>query len=133
MNKTSQHDLASTTMYAIAQEDEYYKDWVPTLMINKSEIPFILPMNGCYEFGHNASEKKIVMPIHPQRALLLFQPADAKMYVTSQTIIEKAEIAKRMNLFAFETQKKLGYGYIVANDKSILQVAEEMYRRETVM
>ena len=137
MNRTSQHDVASTTMYAIAQKDEYFKDWIPTLLINKSEIPFILPTNGCYGFGHNGSEEQIVIPIHPQRAILLFQPADAKMYVTSQTIkfglIEKAEITKRMNLFAFETQKKLGYGYIVSNDKSILQEAEEMYKRETAV
>lgn len=131
LNPSNQHDLTSSGVYSIAQEKKYFGEWIPTLLVNKSTVPFILPMCGYVEYELMGIEGFISMPIDPKKAIMLIPPTARSMYCEKDHIkygqIEIDSIAKRINVFAFETQVQYDYGYVFSNDPNVLREAKETY------
>lgn len=129
VEKKFQHDIASSTIYSLAIEQNDFDQWIPTLLVNKSETPFILPMCGYVEYSYKGIDEYIVMLVDPYKAIQLIPPSAINLYVDSDHIkyskIEKSSIIMQLNHFCFESQVKLGYGYVVSRDMKVLKDAEQ--------
>ena len=133
VDKKYHHDISSTTMYALAQEEGYFKEWIPTLLINKTSIPFLLPMCGYIEYAFKNIEGFIAMPVDPHKAILLVPPEARNLYCEEDHIkyglIDSDAIIKRINVYAFETQVDRGYGYIISNNRETLTETAELFKQ----
>ena len=119
-----QHDYAAVNGVAIARKSEMFSDYILTFMINRTGIPFVLPIGGLYNYALNG-HSVINLPISPQIALCLVHNgyADRLIYdsgVVSMFSIELPDMIMRMNDFAFISQKQRNWGYVVSPERAEL-------------
>ena len=60
-----QHDFISKNGIIIAQENDLLSEYIVTFMLNKTTIPFVLSMDGIYNYALNG-HSVINLPIAPR-------------------------------------------------------------------
>lgn len=117
MDEQSQHDLSVMTAIEEIQKIGLFNEYYPTFTVNKTDIPFVLPLCGFYWFNRN---KNINLPISPQIAITMVDKEMLDRLVWNGKIrmylVAKETEANRLNYFAYHEQKKQGRGIIVSKD-----------------
>ena len=99
-------------------------------MINRTEIPFVLPLMGLYSYGING-HSIINLPILPTCALCLVHKDYAERLIhddgtISMFMVDDPEQLKKMNLFAFQAQKRRNWGRIICPQREELDRLKEL-------
>ena len=114
LDQQSQHDISVITAIKEAEKlailDEYY----PTFTVNKSNTPFVLPLCGFYWMN-----KCINLPIDPKHAITMVNKEKLEEIIDKDTIhmylVTKESEADRLNYFAYQEQRRQGYGNIISS------------------
>ncbi len=118
-------DFIIKTSIHIAKEQGFINEHILTFMINKTNIPFVLSMNGIYNYTFNNSEV-INLPITPYIAIcFLHKDLSNRIYHKDGAIsmfeIIKEEHVMHMNEQAFKFQLRQNWGYVVCPNKDELK------------
>lgn len=123
-SKQDQHDIAVGYGIETMKGEGFLKSHIITMMINKTEIPFVLPMQGLYEFQYDKM-RCINVPVTPQYALTLVDSRTAEDLIKDGVVklfyVEKTEIAKELNRTAFNYEKTGNRRAVVSNNKSLIE------------
>ena len=105
----------------ISEIDLFHKYNTISVFINKTDIPFALPMMGIYHYQING-EDRINLPINPKMAICLTYEKDAATADGIRPITtDNPKVIMRLNEFAFETQVKAGQGFVLCSELSELR------------
>ena len=64
--ETGKNDFAVECVLQEATKNSPFKDYIVTILVNKTTIPFVLPIGGMYFYGNF-----VCAPISPERAIAL--------------------------------------------------------------
>lgn len=120
-----QHDYISINGINIAGQKGLLDEYIVTFMMNKTDIPFVLSMDGVYNYSFNG-HLAFNLPISPQMAICLihinyFERMISKDGTIAMFEIERAEDIMCMNQCAFNAQVKCKWGYIICSQKQELE------------
>lgn len=125
LSPQEQHDFIAYTGIDIAQKHNLLSDFIVTFMINETEIPFVLSMDGLYGYSFN---KHLVMnlPISPKATISLFHKSHSNRVEMQDGSIAMLEINKPdyimiMNQASFSAQIRRNWGYVVCPQKEELE------------
>lgn len=118
------HDLAVRNGIAIAKEKNIFREYVLTFMVNRTDVPLVLPLAGLYDYGLNG-HTIINLPISPEIALCLAHKDYAKHLIhddgiISMFLVDRPEQLKKMNECAFLAQQKRKWGCVVCPQREEL-------------
>lgn len=123
LGKTDQRTIAISGGIATAQEQRIFNDFRATLTLNKSAMPFLLPICGIYSYMMNGYNH-INLPVSPEIAITLIEsagiPSIKKEGIMGMYQIDQEDQAIQLNGFAFRQQCKQQYGYIISPTKDAL-------------
>lgn len=126
------HDITVTYGIELAKEKNILGDYFITFMVNKSKVPFILPMVGVYGFSFNG-ETVINMPITPTCTITFIHNSVKQQYVKEGIVkcfvIEDDTIANKLNLFAFHGESENNRRGVVANNRKMLEDVMQNYSK----
>lgn len=125
----SKHDATVITGMEEANEQALFDHFFPTFSVNRSNVPFVLPVNGFYGFKHQ-DIKHINLPIDPWTAITLIDKNEVdtifKDGLVHLYLITEDKHSKIFNMMALENQRRQGYGRIVSDRRDVLeQIVEE--------
>ncbi len=118
---TQQNDfIVAVGLEAINELDLLSKFNTMTVLINKTNTPFVLPMMGIYSYK-NDGESMINLPINPKMAICLLCRKETAMSGLERDGIppittESPQVIMQLNEFAFEAQVKKGQGFVICPD-----------------
>ena len=119
-----QHDYAVKKGIELAKELHVFDGFFVTFAINKSPMPFVLPMCGLYNFKYNQIEMAF-LPISPHVAIALVENKGITMFahdhIISMLLIAEHSFALWFNKRAFSAQKETGCGYVISSEKAALE------------
>ena len=121
-----QHDIVVDYAMSNTNIDRINQEYDYTFMVNLTQTPFVIPTRGMYEFAIN-SVQCINVPITPWCTVLMKQKGKSLLgedaNVSTAVIVPTRldDIVMRMNLFALEKQKRDNIGYVICNERSILE------------
>ena len=125
-NIADQHAIAITQGFAEAQKQMFFDDYRITLTVNKSTIPFILPICGLYEYSLNGYTH-INLPVSPKIAITMIESAGIhsieKNGLIHLYLINQEKHTKKLNEFAFKHQCKQQYGCVISPSKEAIEEA----------
>lgn len=124
------HDIASINGLQEAKELKIFEEYKLSFLLNNSDLPFILPTCGIYSFYSKDKEQFIIAPVNETKALLLCDKSVQEKYMTENQICifsAKENQIKLLNEFAFLTQYKKGYGFVVSSNKQIIDELVNKY------
>lgn len=109
---------------AIEKEACIFSEYIITFLFNKTNIPFVLSMNGIYQYTLNGFPV-INLPISPYVAIFLVHKNYSKRFIHSDGAISMIEFNNPedimlMNDQAFQSQQKHGWGYVVCPERDEL-------------
>lgn len=122
-SEQSQHDTTATRGILIAREKGLFKEYVATLAVNRTGIPFVLPIFGICSMGMNGFNC-LILPLAPFFAGLLAPNAFFSQFSGSfppYFFIEKVSDVRMINRNSARAQLQLGYGSILSSDKVVLE------------
>ena len=118
-----QHDLMVLSGVDEAGKMRLFDKYIITFTINKSNVPFVLPISGLYYYSIDGVEH-INLPIGPNLAITLVDKDHADKIlqdgVVKIYIINEDRHVNKINSFAYRSQCKMGYGRIISNNKEAL-------------
>lgn len=119
-----QHDFIAKTGLQIAIEHDIFSDYIVTFMINNTTIPFVLSMDGIYNYTLNGHQV-INLPIHPFVTVGMIHKSYAERVVREDGSLSMFDINRTdnimfMNNCAFSAQLKRKWGYVVCPEKDEL-------------
>lgn len=120
----SHHDFAAVNGISIAGKQRIFADYILTFMINRTDIPFVLPLGGLYDYRLNG-HSVINFPISPQIAICLIHEGYAERMIrddgtVSMFMVEYPDVIQRMNGWAFASQKKRNWGRVICPERDEL-------------
>jgi hypothetical protein len=122
LTDTEQNDLAVQLVMQESEQNSPFENYIVTMAINKTNIPFLLPMCGMYSYGDF-----ICMPISQYRSIALVNNNSVlcKKIVNDDLckvlIIEDDKVLNRMNLFAIQSENSYNKQYVVSSEKELLR------------
>ena len=129
LSSEDQNSIAVLHGFQKAKEDALFADYFPTFLINKTSVPFVLPLLGMYEYFENG-EKKIVMPIDKFSAIMFLEKKIINKYSDDNGMLMKfqtndSDTIFSLNLEAVFQQKRMNYGYVISPTKELLTLLLE--------
>ncbi|MBE6813385.1 MAG: DUF4238 domain-containing protein [Ruminococcaceae bacterium] len=126
-----QHDVVAYKGINIAKKYDLLSDFIVTFMINETDIPFVLSMDGLYGYSFN-NYLVINLPISPKSTVSLFHKSysnriEQKDGSLSMFQINKEEDIMIMNQSSFLAQIRRNWGYVVCPEKKELERLKRMY------
>ena len=120
----SRHDFAARNGIAIAKQNKVFADYILTFMVNRTEIPFVLPLEGLYDYRLNG-HSIINLPISPTIAICLIHESYAERLIhedgtVSMFMVEFPDVIMRMNTWAFNSQRKRNWGCVICPQRDEL-------------
>ena len=119
---------------SIAQNQNFFGEYISTLAINKSRYSFVLPISGFYSMKI-MGEEHVIVPITPETALVLV-PRNAQKRIIHGNLLslyrfDEDSAINRLNKAAFRSQAQQGYGYLVSPDKESLESCIMTHKEKT--
>ena len=119
-----QHDFISKNGIIIAQENDLLSEYIVTFMLNKTTIPFVLSMDGIYNYTLNG-HSVINLPIAPNVTVSLIHESYSSRVIHKDNSISMFELTRPdditlMNGCAFSTQLKRNWGYVICSEREEL-------------
>lgn len=119
-----QHDFIAKTGLRIAIEQDIFSDYIVTFMINNTPIPFVLSMDGIYNYVINGHQV-INLPLLPFVTASLIHKSYASRVIRTDGSISMFDISRPddimlMNDCAFSSQIKRNWGYVVCHEENEL-------------
>ncbi len=119
------HDYITRTGIQIAKQNKIFSDYIVTFLINNTNVPYVLSVNGLYSYvlnGHGI----VNLPISPQVAITLINKSYASKILNedasvSMFVISEPNIIMKMNSCAFSTQVKHKWGCVICPEKGELE------------
>lgn len=126
-----QHDFIAYTGIDIAKRHDLLSDFIVTFMINETEVPFVLSMEGLYSYSFN-KHLVINLPISPKATISLFHKSHSTRVVREDGSILMLKIDNPkdimiMNNCSFSTQNKRNWGAIVCPQKDELERLKKLF------
>lgn len=126
-----QHDFVAKTGLQIAIENDIFSDYIVTFMLNNTIMPFVLSMDGIYNYTLNGHQV-INLPIHPFVTVSMIHKSYSQRVIREDGCLSMFEINReedviRMNDSAFLMQLKHKWGYIVCPERDELIRLEYKY------
>lgn len=126
-----QHDFIAYKGIDIAKENNLLSNFIVTFMINETDIPFVLSMDGLYGYSFN-NYLVLNLPISPKITVSLFPKhysnrVKQKDGSISMFQINKSDDVMIMNQASFLAQIKRNWGYVVCPQKEELERLKKMY------
>ena len=123
----SQHDIGVLSCIDVAIKNGYFNDYYPTFTVNKTKVPFVLPICGFYWYNNN---RNINLPICPWLAITMVNSEMLERLIKNNIIrmylADKESEIHRLNYFAFQEQVRQGYGNVVAPEfEALVKMQEE--------
>lgn len=120
------HDYAVMSGIENAKERKLFENWQVTFMVNDSNIPFVLPRQGIFDFEFKSYECTCLsMPITPRISIILIPEEHISEFVdngvTKLLSLSDDEIAKSLNNRAFLTEKKHNKQSIISNKREEIE------------
>ena len=120
-----QHDFIAFKGIDIAKKHNLLSDFITTFMINETDIPFVLSMDGLYGYTFN-NHITINLPISPKVTISLIHKSysnriERQNGEVSMFQIHKPENIMLMNQCSFLSQIKRNWGYVICPEKDELQ------------
>ena len=121
-NETDKHDFAVDTVLEEAKNNSPFENYIITMLVNKTEIPLLLPMGGMYSYGDF-----VCAPISLNRAIALVKcNSDLcnKLIDGEQCkvlMVENESVLHQMNRFAIKAEVSHNKQHVVSVDKVLLE------------
>ena len=111
------HDYAAINGIALAKQNKLLSEYILTFLVNRTDIPFVLPIAGLYDYNLNG-HSVINLPISPKIAICLVHEGYSDRLIhddgtVSMFMVEFPDVIMRMNNWAFTSQKKRNWGRII--------------------
>ena len=124
LSEQDQRHIVVTKGIQEAKNRRLFEDYLITLAINKTNLPFVLPTRGAYSILLNELNY-IFLPIDPRLALVLAEPK-AQDFIVKNNIhafieIMGSAVVNNLNKIAFYQQCNDNWGFVVSTGKEILE------------
>lgn len=122
-SEQSQHDIAVTRGILIAREKGLFKEYTAALAVNRTDIPFVLPIFGICSMGMNGFNC-LILPLAPFFAGLLAPNAFFSRFseaLSPYLFIENSSDVRAINRNSARAQLQLGDGSILSSDLVVLE------------
>lgn len=131
--KEEKRDYIIKTGINTSRENSIFSEYIVTFMFNKTDVPFVLSMNGIYNYILNGNNV-VNLPITPKIAICLIHKNYASRIINDDGSISMFEITNpkdimTMNRRAFSFQVIHGWGYIVCPEKTELERLVEIFNQ----
>lgn len=124
MPEQDRHDMVVDRIMASSNWKLIEREYDFTLIINETNIPFVLPTRGLYEFSINENTC-VNIPLTPWCAIHLKEKNQINQPNVAVVIPQGMDdVTFCMNSYAFIKQKSDGIGYVVSYDKNLLNLLE---------
>ena len=124
LSKQNQHDLAAVMGINIGRIDKLLDNFLITIMVNKINIPFVLPISGMCELKYGIVEF-ICMPVLPKYAIILVKPPIPNFMVENDKIklweIVSEDTMNTINKSLFDFEAKRNRRGVVSNNRKLLE------------
>ena len=114
------HDIMAIHGPEFAKEIGLFAEYTISFLINKTNIPFVLPICGLLK----TDMEFYYLPISPNMAIIMMHKGDIHKYNSANGIarfrIADPEVLKSYNDYAFLTQVIRQWGYVVCNNRQEL-------------
>jgi len=129
--KQFQHDL-TVSLLDIEDIKRMFYDWTVTFLINRSRVPYVLPISGIYGGSKILRCSAGILPITPYLAITLIKGKNVNFPIIDNQIailtIDSNSAVQESNCRAFSWQYSLGHGYIVSpNKQELLKMTKYWY------
>jgi len=115
LDRQSQHDISVLTCINEASKLGFFDKMHLTFTVNKTMIPFVLPLCGFYWYNGG---KNINLPISPKLAITLVDEEEMCKVILNNRIrmylADKESDVRKLNYIAFQEQLRQGYGSIIS-------------------
>lgn len=133
--KQMQNDVVAINGMNWAEKNtKLLDDYQFTIWKNESNCPFVLPVCGAYEISLKGCNH-IILPVSPNMAFVFFDCTCANPDLLSEsvtTIIRSVrgteEVIHILNWAGFQKQCSSGWGFVVSNQKDILEELSKKYK-----
>lgn len=126
MKKQSQHDWTADFAMTNISIDDLEKDFSVSFLINKTDVPFVLPTCGMCEC--NIRDRiSILVPITPYHALWLTRYDDVNKKAIFNVCEDSVELINAINRMLFQKQLGENVGYVVSANKPILEALDHCF------
>ena len=121
-NETDKHDFAVDTVLEEAKNNSPFENYIITMLVNKTEIPLLLPISGMYSYGDF-----VCAPISLNRAIALVRRGSDlchKLIDGEQCkvlMVKNESVLHHMNSFAIKAEVSYNKQYVVSVDKVLLE------------
>lgn len=117
-----QHDYCALFGIEFAKEHEIYSDYIVTFLINRTNVPFVLPICGAYSYKFN-KHNAINLPISPDIAIALIHNSYSDRVINKDGnialfTVNNSEDIEKINLLALLSQKKRKWGYVISTSEN---------------
>lgn len=125
-----QHDYIAVNGYNLVKRNGFLSDYLLTFLINETEVPFVLPVGGLYNYSFKGNSA-INLPISKNLALCFVHKGleDEMVKGNSVTMLSFSDpdVIMRMNNWAFRGQKERGWGYVVCPERNELDRLKKLF------
>lgn len=118
----------------IAKENNLLHEYIVTFIINHTDIPFVLSMNGIYNYTLNGYPV-INLPISPNVTISLIHKDYSHKVIQNDGAVTMYQILNPENIMlmnnqAFSFQVMHNWGYVVSPEKSELERLSLLHRND---
>ncbi len=127
LNATSQQDTDFLIKFGIKLfEDKNFLDKCNlTILINYTEIPFVLPLKCFYDVYTEQFGKQTIISLTEKISLILFSEEDSNKYKIKNELVgvyvNDNKMVNKFNLFAIKNQKKTNKGFVACSNLNYLK------------
>lgn len=132
LGSQTQHD--ALVLCGLGNELKIRDSFDLTFMINRTNIPFILPIRGLYEYSFNGVVC-INIPLNPHCCIMLYEKnkliqknGNEKFYC--EVTIDNERFIEDLNCYAFSKQVKDGFGCVISHDLDLLEKIKDKIKKE---
>jgi hypothetical protein len=122
LDETDKNDFAVEMVLGEAKTNNPFQDYIVTMLVNKTEVPFLLPIGGMYSYGDF-----VCAPISLYRAIALVKQ-DSNLCnelidgeLCKVLMVEKESVLHQMNRFAIQAEVSHNKQYVVSRDKALIE------------
>lgn len=121
----NRHDYVAKVGIGIAKEQGVFSEYIVTFIINRTDVPFVLSVDGLYNYRLNEYHV-INLPISPTAAIALIHEGYSSRVLHEDGAISIFEINEpekimSMNEYAFSAQIKHHWGRVVCPQREELE------------
>lgn len=127
--KQMRHDYLTRRRIELANRKDFFSDFLLTFMVNKTDIPFVLPIAGIY--GYQMGKYRMInLPVTPEIALCFVHIDDVGDLIIGENKISLWEVTspvviRKINEKAFISQIKRNQGWVVCPHREELDRLKE--------